>query len=38
MIRIIAMERELRMFYKNMGFYLEGVPECEELVGVTHRG
>ena len=26
------------LFYKNLGFYLEGCLTCEELVVVTHRG
>jgi hypothetical protein len=26
------------LFYKNWIFYLEEVSDCEELVGVTHRG
>jgi len=24
------------LFYKKLGFYLEGVSDCEELVVVTH--
>ena len=26
------------LFYKKMGFYMEEVSDCEELVRVTHRG
>ena len=25
------------LFYKKMEFYMEGVSDCEELVGVTYR-
>ena len=28
---------ELGLIYKEVGILLEGVPDCEELVGVTHR-
>jgi len=27
----------ISLLYKNVGFYLEGVSDCEELVGVTWR-
>ena len=28
---------EYVVFYKNVGILLEGLSDCEELVGVTHR-
>ena len=28
---------EYVVFYKNRGFYLEGVSDCEELVGLPDR-
>mgnify|MGYP004375171905 CR=1 FL=1 len=35
--RITQYITSIGLFYKNRGFYLVGVSDCEELVGVTYR-